>query len=26
LPWRSIPEGRGVTLGWKNGMLEEFLW
>lgn len=23
LPWRSMPEGNGVTLGWKNGILEE---
>ena len=22
LPWRLMFEGRGVTLGWKSGMLE----
>lgn len=25
-PSRLMSEGRGVTLGWKNGMLEGYLW
>jgi hypothetical protein len=26
LPVRSMPAGKGVTLGWRSGMLERELW